>query len=306
MFVKDDLHIFLCLWIPDGSLTRSLHHQPSSACPHSHGNPQLTPQPPPQGEFLIPHTFHTSLPSHPSGHAVPPAPPPPLSTHHLSTSSAPLAQHLPTDHQTLSHHMPALGPSVQRLHQHEMLQRMEVQRRRMMQHPTYVLHDANWVAEFVDFSLRNVSFFFFFLMQASTRASASPPSQNAPQLRPRTPYPCATNYVFPSSPAWAEDSMVSISRNEAGQLVGFNLNYAPASYLVLSIFNVTEILSFLHVIHSFNKASVYVIMTLHCLSTGSSALRLEYLWHRTLQGTCTPTCPTTTLPRDCTTSPSPL
>ncbi|XP_017260441.1 E3 ubiquitin-protein ligase Arkadia isoform X2 [Kryptolebias marmoratus] len=119
-----------------GSLTRSLHHQPSSACPHSHGNPQLTAQPPPQGEFLIPHTFHTPLSSHPPGHAVPPAPPPPLSTHHLSTSSAPLAQHLPTDHQTLPHHLPPLGPSVQRLHQHEMLQRMEVQRRRMMQHPT--------------------------------------------------------------------------------------------------------------------------------------------------------------------------
>ncbi|KAG7230476.1 hypothetical protein INR49_024585 [Caranx melampygus] len=121
-----------------GSLARSLHHQPSSACPHSHGNPQLTPQPAPQGDYVIPHTvtFHPPLPSHPSGHAVPPAPPPPLSTHHLSSSSAPLAQHLPTDHQTLPHHMPALGASVQRLHQHEMLQRMEVQRRRMMQHPT--------------------------------------------------------------------------------------------------------------------------------------------------------------------------
>uniref|UniRef100_A0A672GN55 RING-type E3 ubiquitin transferase n=1 Tax=Salarias fasciatus TaxID=181472 RepID=A0A672GN55_SALFA len=121
-----------------GSLTRSLHHQPSSACPHSHGNPQLTPQPPPQGDYVIPHTvtFHPPLPSHPSGHAVPPAPPPPLSTHHLATSSAPLAQHLPADHQALPHHMPALGASVQRLHQHEMLQRMEVQRRRMMQHPT--------------------------------------------------------------------------------------------------------------------------------------------------------------------------
>ncbi|XP_029315684.1 E3 ubiquitin-protein ligase Arkadia isoform X4 [Cottoperca gobio] len=120
------------------SLARSLHHQPSSACPHSHGNPQLAPQPSPQGEYVIPHTvtFHPPLPSHPSGHAVPPAPPPPLSTHHLSSSSAPLAQHLPTDHQTLPHHMPALGASVQRLHQHEMLQRMEVQRRRMMQHPT--------------------------------------------------------------------------------------------------------------------------------------------------------------------------
>uniref|UniRef100_A0A8C3AV57 RING-type E3 ubiquitin transferase n=1 Tax=Cyclopterus lumpus TaxID=8103 RepID=A0A8C3AV57_CYCLU len=121
-----------------GSLARSLHHQPSSACPHSHGNPQLTPQPPSQGEYVIPHTvtFHPPLPSHPSGHTVPPAPPPPLSTHHLSSSSAPLAQHLPTDHQTLPHHMPALGASVQRLHQHEILQRMEVQRRRMMQHPT--------------------------------------------------------------------------------------------------------------------------------------------------------------------------
>ncbi|XP_032416288.1 E3 ubiquitin-protein ligase Arkadia isoform X2 [Xiphophorus hellerii] len=121
---------------PYGSLTRSLHHQPSSACPHSHGNPQLTPQPPPQGEFLIPHSFHTPLPSHPAGHSVPPAPPPPLSAHHLPTSTVPLAQHLPPDHQTLQHHMPPLGPSVQRMHQHEMLQRMEVQRRRMMQHPT--------------------------------------------------------------------------------------------------------------------------------------------------------------------------
>ncbi|KAM9366204.1 E3 ubiquitin-protein ligase Arkadia [Symphorus nematophorus] len=121
-----------------GPLARSLHHQPSSACPHSHGNPQLTPQGPPQGDYVLPHTvtFHPPLPSHPSGHAVPPAPPPPLSTHHLSSSSAPLAQHLPTDHQTLPHHIPALGASVQRLHQHEMLQRMEVQRRRMMQHPT--------------------------------------------------------------------------------------------------------------------------------------------------------------------------
>ncbi|XP_033972147.1 LOW QUALITY PROTEIN: E3 ubiquitin-protein ligase Arkadia [Trematomus bernacchii] len=123
---------------PYGSLARSLHHQPPSACPHSHGNPQLTPQAPTQGDYVIPHTvtFHPPLPSHPSGHAVPPAPPPPLSTHHLSSSSAPLAQHLPADHQALPHHMPALGASVQRLHQHEMLQRMEVQRRRMMQHPT--------------------------------------------------------------------------------------------------------------------------------------------------------------------------
>lgn len=104
---------------PDGPLTRSLHHQSSSACPHSHGNPQLTPQTPAQGEFLIPHTFHAPLSSHPPGHAVPPAPPPSLSTHHLTNSSAQLAQHLPADHQTLPH-----------------MYRMEVQRRRMMQHPT--------------------------------------------------------------------------------------------------------------------------------------------------------------------------
>ncbi|XP_028295670.1 E3 ubiquitin-protein ligase Arkadia isoform X3 [Gouania willdenowi] len=123
---------------PYGSLARSLHHQPSSVCPHSHGNPQLNPQPPPQGDYVIPHTvtFHPPLPSHPSGHAVPQAPPPTLSTHHLTGSSAPLAQHLPADHQALPHHMPVLGASVQRLHQHEMLQRMEAQRRRMMQHPT--------------------------------------------------------------------------------------------------------------------------------------------------------------------------
>ncbi|XP_077420044.1 E3 ubiquitin-protein ligase Arkadia isoform X1 [Vanacampus margaritifer] len=119
-----------------GSLARSLHHQPSTACPHSHGNPQLPPQPPPQGDYVLPHnvhSFHPPLPSHPSGHTVPSAPP--LTAHHLSGSSAPLAQHLPADHQSLPHHMPPLG-SVQRLHQHEMLQRMEVQRRRMMQHPT--------------------------------------------------------------------------------------------------------------------------------------------------------------------------
>lgn len=119
-----------------GSLARSLHHQPSSTCPHSHGNPQMA-QPPPQGDYVIPHTvhtFHAPLPSHPSSHVVPPAPPPPLPGHHLPTSSAPLAQHLPSDHQTLPHHMAPLGASVQRLHPHDML--LEVQRRRMMQHPT--------------------------------------------------------------------------------------------------------------------------------------------------------------------------
>ncbi|XP_064869160.1 E3 ubiquitin-protein ligase Arkadia-like isoform X3 [Oncorhynchus nerka] len=117
-------------------LARSLHHQPSNTCPHSHANPPPPPQPTPQGDYVIPHPvhpFHTPLPSHPPGHAVPP-PPAPLPAHHLTGSSAP--QHLPAEHQALQHHMPALGTSVQRLHQHEMLQRMEVQRRRMMQHPT--------------------------------------------------------------------------------------------------------------------------------------------------------------------------
>lgn len=48
--------------------------------------------------------------------------------------------------------------------------------------------------------------------QTSTRASTSTPSQNAPQLRPWTPHPRATNYVFPSSPTRAENSMVSTLR----------------------------------------------------------------------------------------------
>uniref|UniRef100_A0A8C4ZM18 RING-type E3 ubiquitin transferase n=1 Tax=Gadus morhua TaxID=8049 RepID=A0A8C4ZM18_GADMO len=127
-----------------GSLARSLHHHPSSSsCPHSHGNPPPPPPPPPPpappqapapGEYVIPHPvhpFHAPLPSHPSGHTVPQAPAPPLAPPlHLGP------QHLPSEHQALPHHMPALGATVQRLHQHEMLQRMEVQRRRMMQHPT--------------------------------------------------------------------------------------------------------------------------------------------------------------------------
>ncbi|XP_072321764.1 E3 ubiquitin-protein ligase Arkadia isoform X1 [Eucyclogobius newberryi] len=117
-----------------GSLARSLHHQPSSTCPHSHGNPQLT-QAPPQGDYVphTVHTFHAPLPSHLASHPVPPAPPA-LPGHHLPSSSAPLTQHLPSDHQPLPHHMPSLGASVQRLHAQEML--LEVQRRRMMQHPT--------------------------------------------------------------------------------------------------------------------------------------------------------------------------
>lgn len=45
-----------------------------------------------------------------------------------------------------------------------------------------------------------------------------------------------------------------------------------------------------------------VITTHRLVSTGSSASKP---WPRSLQGTCTPTCPTTTLPQDCTTSPSP-
>ncbi|KAJ3593057.1 hypothetical protein NHX12_005395 [Muraenolepis orangiensis] len=83
-------------------------------------------QAPAPGDYVIAHPFHTPLPSHPSGHAVSraPAPPlPPLPPPHLLTT-----QHLPSEHQALPHHMPALGASVQRLHQHEMLQRMEVQR----------------------------------------------------------------------------------------------------------------------------------------------------------------------------------
>ncbi|XP_042327308.1 E3 ubiquitin-protein ligase Arkadia isoform X2 [Sceloporus undulatus] len=124
---------------PYASLTRPLHHQ-ASACPHSHGNPPppappQPPQPPPQVDYIIPHPvhpFHPSISSHASSHPVPPPPPP----HPLANAAAPIPQPLPTAHQSISHHIPATVPSAQRLHPHEVIQRMEVQRRRMMQHPT--------------------------------------------------------------------------------------------------------------------------------------------------------------------------
>ncbi|XP_064932070.1 E3 ubiquitin-protein ligase Arkadia isoform X6 [Columba livia] len=121
---------------PYASLTRPLHHQ-ASACPHSHGNPPPQPQPPPQVDYVIPHPvhpFHPSISSHASSHPVPPPPPPP--THPLASAAAPIPQHLPATHQPISHHIPATAPPAQRLHPHEVIQRMEVQRRRMMQHPT--------------------------------------------------------------------------------------------------------------------------------------------------------------------------
>ncbi|TRY82213.1 hypothetical protein DNTS_023861 [Danionella cerebrum] len=123
-----------------GPLSRPLHHQTSSSCPHSHSNAPPPQPPPPQGDYVIPHPvlpFHAPLPSHGPGHSVAPAPPPSLPSHHLSSSSAPLPQHLTPEHQALQHHLPVLGPNpVQRLHHHDILQRIEVQRRRMMQHPT--------------------------------------------------------------------------------------------------------------------------------------------------------------------------
>ncbi|KAI6078067.1 E3 ubiquitin-protein ligase Arkadia [Aix galericulata] len=118
----------------NASLTRPLHHQ-ASACPHSHGNPPPQPQPPPQVDYVIPHPvhpFHPSISSHASSHPVPPPPP----THPLANAAAPIPQHLPAAHQPISHHIPATAPPAQRLHPHEVIQRMEVQRRRMMQHPT--------------------------------------------------------------------------------------------------------------------------------------------------------------------------
>nr|XP_023673139.1 E3 ubiquitin-protein ligase Arkadia-like [Paramormyrops kingsleyae]XP_023673140.1 E3 ubiquitin-protein ligase Arkadia-like [Paramormyrops kingsleyae]XP_023673141.1 E3 ubiquitin-protein ligase Arkadia-like [Paramormyrops kingsleyae]XP_023673142.1 E3 ubiquitin-protein ligase Arkadia-like [Paramormyrops kingsleyae]XP_023673144.1 E3 ubiquitin-protein ligase Arkadia-like [Paramormyrops kingsleyae] len=96
---------------PYGPLTRLLHHQTLSSCPHSHSSAP----PAAQVDYVIPHPvhpFHAPLPPHSHGHTMPPVPPPSLPT------EAPL------------------GSSVQRLHQHEVFQRMEVQRRRMMQHPT--------------------------------------------------------------------------------------------------------------------------------------------------------------------------
>ncbi|XP_061203493.1 E3 ubiquitin-protein ligase Arkadia isoform X4 [Neopsephotus bourkii] len=119
---------------PYASLTRPLHHQ-ASACPHAHGNPPPQPQPPPQVDYVIPHPvhpFHPSISSHASSHPVPPPPP----THPLASAAAPMPQHLPATHQPISHHIPATAPPAQRLHPHEVIQRMEVQRRRMMQHPT--------------------------------------------------------------------------------------------------------------------------------------------------------------------------
>ncbi|XP_046509960.1 E3 ubiquitin-protein ligase Arkadia isoform X9 [Equus quagga] len=118
---------------PYASLTRPLHHQ-ASACPHSHGNPPPQTQPPPQVDYVIPHpvhAFHSQISSHATSHPV--APPPPT---HLASTAAPIPQHLPPTHQPISHHIPATAPPAQRLHPHDMMQRMEVQRRRMMQHPT--------------------------------------------------------------------------------------------------------------------------------------------------------------------------
>nr|XP_036876900.1 E3 ubiquitin-protein ligase Arkadia [Manis javanica] len=118
---------------PDASLTRPLHHQ-ASACPHSHGNPPAQTQPPPQVDYVIlpVHAFHSQIPSHATSHPV--AAPPPT---HLASTAAPIPQHLPPTHQPIAHHIPATAPPAQRLHPHEVMQRMEVQRRRMMQHPTW-------------------------------------------------------------------------------------------------------------------------------------------------------------------------
>ncbi|XP_038606435.1 E3 ubiquitin-protein ligase Arkadia isoform X2 [Tachyglossus aculeatus] len=125
---------------PYTSLTRPLLHQ-ASACPHSHGNPPAQPPPPPppppppQVDYVIPHPvhpFHAQISSHAASHPVA-APPPP---HHLASPAAPLPQHLPPAHQPMSHHIPAAAPAAQRLHPHDVIQRMEVQRRRLMQHPT--------------------------------------------------------------------------------------------------------------------------------------------------------------------------
>ncbi|XP_069480481.1 E3 ubiquitin-protein ligase Arkadia isoform X4 [Ambystoma mexicanum] len=121
---------------PYASLTRPLHHQ-SSACPHSHGNPPPQSQPQTQVDYVIAHPVHTFLPSittHASTHPV--QPPPSSQTHNLANAAAPIPQHLPPTHQSISHHIPTAAPTAQRLHPHEVIQRMEVQRRRLMQHPT--------------------------------------------------------------------------------------------------------------------------------------------------------------------------
>lgn len=121
---------------PYASLTRPLHHQ-TSACPHSHGNPPPQSQPQPQVDYVIAHPVHTFLPSissHASTHTV--QPPPPPQAHNLANTAAPIPQHLSASHQSISHHIPTAAPTAQRLHPHEVIQRMEVQRRRLLQHPT--------------------------------------------------------------------------------------------------------------------------------------------------------------------------
>ncbi|XP_060715111.1 E3 ubiquitin-protein ligase Arkadia-like [Tachysurus vachellii] len=89
-------------------------------------NPPPLLQPPPKSEYVPP----SQTPSHGQGHTVPTAPAPSLLTH-FPGSAAPRPQHLFLEHQSPQHHLPVLALSAeQRLHWHD------IQRRRMMQHPT--------------------------------------------------------------------------------------------------------------------------------------------------------------------------
>ncbi|KAM6257760.1 E3 ubiquitin-protein ligase Arkadia isoform 4-T6 [Porphyrio hochstetteri] len=93
---------------------------------------QPQPQPPQASLSSCRHYMHSpyaslTRPLHHQASACP---------HTHANAAAPIPQHLPATHQPISHHIPATAPPAQRLHPHEVIQRMEVQRRRMMQHPT--------------------------------------------------------------------------------------------------------------------------------------------------------------------------
>ncbi|KAI5933750.1 E3 ubiquitin-protein ligase Arkadia [Manis javanica] len=110
----------------DAALTRRRHE--ASAGPNSYGNPPAQAQSPP----VTPHPVHASH-SNMSCHAPPPhpvAPPPPTN---LDSTAAPIPQHPHATNQPIPYYIPGTAPPGQRLHRHEVAQRME-DRRMMMQH----------------------------------------------------------------------------------------------------------------------------------------------------------------------------
>lgn len=118
------------VFLTDAALTRRRHE--ASAGPNSYGNPPAQAQSPP----VTPHPVHASH-SNMSCHAPPPhpvAPPPPTN---LDSTAAPIPQHPHATNQPIPYYIPGTAPPGQRLHRHEVAQRME-DPRMMMQHTMYV------------------------------------------------------------------------------------------------------------------------------------------------------------------------